>query len=950
LRKLPDNLPRLETQADAEQIRQHPEILPLPFAGLMEDLRGQGFVIGTDHYLRVQAVLRAFGTNLESPEKLKTLICPVFAVNEKQQAAFYRSFDRMLPLLTLQEYDRAEKGQIREGKAEEKQEQSRFMTCKAVVMVLLWMLLIGLAVCRIQGPPEMQMEPPKVSIKETGGSDPLPPDPQKIKRKPDIEVIIPIGKAKPPELNLYHRYGHALRWALAALPLLLLFVYETFRSLRRRFALSRGRMQGQPDLWPLKTESPVLPFLKDRFFYTAASRMRQRISGDTFCFDENKSISATLAAGGFPTLRLRPRSRQPEYLVLIDSSGFRDHLSSYRQALARALGAEGLYIKIFLYAGDPRVCSDPEKGTRISLERLRDRWPDRRLLLMGNGEAMLHPVSGELQEWTEIFHTWPERVLLTLHPTALWGLREMNLAEKFLLLPGTLQGIAALTGLLAAENRPDLRQWKAADTSEPVPETHDPEMLKKHLNPKTFEWLCACAVYPELNWRLTLRLGKMICGEIAEIDLLALLRVPGFQKGKLPDELRMGLRDAMDTATFAQVREYLYKVLEQEPPEKGSHLWDMYQLYLAVERWMVSSRWQDRLRSWQEALAVSERMGQAQVMKDYTLLRLLEESRISPLHLPLPRYLQKLFFQKGVTLFGLRTKLTGVLCLVLGAGIFFAMPEPVRPKVKAPGEIRMTFAHIPAGKFMMGSPEKEPERESDEVLHEVELTKDYYMQTREVTVGQWRSFANESGYKSEAESGDGSYIWTSSGWEEKKGYYWDRPGFEQADDHPVTCVSWNDAQAYINWLNTKGDQKYGLPTEAQWEYAVRAGTRTPFYFGKCLSTDQANYDGNYPLEGCDKGEYRQKTVPAGSLKSSNAWGLHDMHGNVWEWCQGWYGGYPANAVTDPVGDDSGPFRLVRGGGWINLDQDCRSANRRRVDPGRRYDDVGFRPVLRPGQQ
>ncbi|MFP4349875.1 MAG: formylglycine-generating enzyme family protein, partial [Desulfococcaceae bacterium] len=115
-----------------------------------------------------------------------------------------------------------------------------------------------------------------------------------------------------------------------------------------------------------------------------------------------------------------------------------------------------------------------------------------------------------------------------------------------------------------------------------------------------------------------------------------------------------------------------------------------------------------------------------------------------------------------------------------------------------------------------------------------------------------------------------------------------------------------------------------MPTEAEWEYACRAGTKTPFNTGECLSTGQANYNGNYPMPGCSKGKYRKKTIPAASFPP-NAWGLYDMHGNVYEWCRDWYGDYPTGQVTDPSGPSFAAYRVLRGGGWNNNAENCRSA-------------------------
>ncbi len=267
--------------------------------------------------------------------------------------------------------------------------------------------------------------------------------------------------------------------------------------------------------------------------------------------------------------------------------------------------------------------------------------------------------------------------------------------------------------------------------------------------------------------------------------------------------------------------------------------------------------------------------------------------------------------------------------------------KTVKDRERITNSIGMEFVLIHPGTFMMGSPEDEPGRFDNKVLHQVTLTRSFYMQTTQVTVEQWRVFA-QTGFKTEAETGDGAYGWTGSKWKKDKKCYWDNPGFAQADTQPVTCVSWNDAKAFIKWLNQKEGAIYRLPTEAEWEYSCRAGTYTPFFFGGCLSTDQANYNGNYPLEGCSKGEYRKKTTPVASFEP-NVWGPYDMHGNVWEWCQDYYASYPSPAVTDPV-NEKGSSRVLRGGSWGDDARNCRSAQRLWNVPGNRNGLLGVRLV------
>ncbi|RPH51659.1 MAG: formylglycine-generating enzyme family protein [Desulfobacteraceae bacterium] len=275
-----------------------------------------------------------------------------------------------------------------------------------------------------------------------------------------------------------------------------------------------------------------------------------------------------------------------------------------------------------------------------------------------------------------------------------------------------------------------------------------------------------------------------------------------------------------------------------------------------------------------------------------------------------------------------------------------AILKPAEPEPKYTNSIGMTFVYIRPGTFIMGSPADEPGRDSDETQHKVTLTKGFYMGETEVTVGQWRAFSKDSGYKTEAETSGGTHFWERI-WVKKAGIYWDNPDLVQSENHPVTCLSWNDVQEFIRWLNRKeGASRYRLPTEAEWEYAARAGTATPFSTGKCLSTDHANYDGSKPLAGCSRGSYRETTVRTGAF-APNKLGLYDMHGNVWEWCQDWYGNYPPDSITDPAGPSSGSRRVIRSGSWYFFERRCRSADRFDITQNRRSNNVGFRLCRMP---
>ncbi len=241
----------------------------------------------------------------------------------------------------------------------------------------------------------------------------------------------------------------------------------------------------------------------------------------------------------------------------------------------------------------------------------------------------------------------------------------------------------------------------------------------------------------------------------------------------------------------------------------------------------------------------------------------------------------------------------------------------------------MKFAPIKAGEFLMGSPDTDKDAEDDEKpQHRVRITRPFYLGVHEVTRGQFRRFVDDSGYQTEAEKdGKGGYGWNEAAkkFEQTPRYTWREAGFEQTDLHPVVNVSWNDAVAFAEWLSKKEGKTYRLPTEAEWEYACRAGTTTRYFPG---DDAEALAEVGNVADGTAQEKYPDWKRPSRRAMGSstrrpvgryrpNAWGLHDMHGNVWEWCWDWYGKdfYKGSRVDDPAGPLEAAFRVFRGGGW-----------------------------------
>jgi formylglycine-generating enzyme required for sulfatase activity len=250
--------------------------------------------------------------------------------------------------------------------------------------------------------------------------------------------------------------------------------------------------------------------------------------------------------------------------------------------------------------------------------------------------------------------------------------------------------------------------------------------------------------------------------------------------------------------------------------------------------------------------------------------------------------------------------------------------------------VGMKLALIPAGTFVMGSPRSEAERDDKEERHEVTITKPFLIGVYEVTQSEYVEVMKEEGKVKNRSTFPG-------------------------DNRPVENVEWKLAQIFCERLSARPEEvaakrKYRLPTEAEWEYACRAGSSTAFHFGDSLSSDQANFNGAFPAGGGEQGKYLRQTAPVGSYRP-NAFGLYDMHGNVAEWCADWYD--PEYYFNSPEEDPLGPpfgvvstkftnngnqnfFVVIRGGCWVDEGRACRSAYRYRAMPNTQYRLIGFR--------
>jgi len=777
----------------------------LPFNELIEELTRRGFVIGVSHHLRLQLLLNSLGADC-APSDLKSLLCPIFATNPKQQALFYQIFERYFEVLTPQ----AGKGLPLPEKREKVPEKS--VRLSKVPYVLLGAILIFLiALFPLLRKPEPVQPVEKVTttvqpsatttVPPDAQKTPLPPDAEKtplppetqttLPQPPDVKPVptVPAPLPETPEPRQPVSWNWNAFFRTGALMMLTVFLLaELYLFSRRRLVLQRQGRKRPPFVWTIET--PESDFLRTRQFYEMARVLRQRIKGEGSRLDVGRTVRKSLKAG-FPVFEYKSVTRPPEYLFLIDLTAYRDHYAHFFDHVVNALVDEDLFATGYFYRENPRVCFHEPGGEQFYLSDLRGKFRDCRVILIGDCDDLLDPMTGELASWTSLFDAWKERAILTRERPRYWGLREKTLAEKFIVLPATLEGLTALPNYFENPSKLSLRKWKQADArTRGISEDklNDIGALREYLGDDGFEWLCACAVYPELQLDLTLYLRQTSeVFKTSEVFLLKLIRLPWFQQGKLPDELRWKLIRELGDTRFEAIRERIGALFEENPPPGESFAYSAFGLNLALQQWTLSPK---KFRDRRKLRRTLETVSESDMARNYTLLRFTESVPKSGVSLMLPERIRRVFYRNGVFVFGVKTGVRFAFTLFAVMLLFMVtrsdikpveptdmtpepgptttvmpapvsvpepvtrvtttvMPEPtlvttttVKPETPEPeinNSIGMKLVYIPAGTFMMGSPADEPGRYGDETLHEVTLTKGFYMQTTEVTQGQWRA-------------------------------------------------------------------------------------------------------------------------------------------------------------------------------------------------------------------
>lgn len=779
------------------------------------------------------------------------------------------------------------------------------------------------------------------------------------------------------------------------------------------------------------------------------------------------TVQASVRAAGRFTPVHRPRRVSRHLVVLIERSRPGDPLATLSHRLVQALAQEGVLVQLYEFERDIRWLTPwaPERAHRIEGQAMRQqrRLPLSALeplhvgcglLVCSDGQGLIDPRSGRLCEWVaRSLAAWPDRALLTPALPAQWGESEDELAGaegSFLVVPALSAALPVvaqwfqgqwceLPPLAEAPRRPPSLlhgqplRWLM---SEAPPEAEQDELLRQlraYLGPQAFQWLAAAAVYPQVSLALTEFLVQHLSppseAEAAtqrdeharrhEVWWLALMALPWFRHGQMPDWLRLGLLRSLPAATLAALREALHALLNAPTSAAALDMGTLATPALPLSGWARAwAQWRRRVREQhvlegeprhsplRDVIYVGVLTGQVDALLRLAvgegLARQLQPEgarwSLNPLRwvaagmglgvflregwqqawrrarrvvrpwpgdgLPWARGWQGLAavgvgsvaVVGGVLPYGVPGAFTppAVTWPLPGAAQTPAMPAGTRFRDCSDGTCPWLVV-VPAGRFLMGSPETEEGRYTDEgPQHWVTLKKQFAVMQTEVTVGMFQKFVEETRYEATKE---GCNFWNGKKWEVNLKANWEVPFVDvpQTPQQPVVCVNWHDAQAFAQWMSRRTGQLYRLLSESEWEYVARAGTKTAYEWGEdndhtqqCqhangadqTAKNQFSLDNDRELANCEDGY--AYTAPVASFKA-NQFGLYDTSGNAWEWVQDCREDYSAaETIGEAVETKKNCNRVLRGGGRSNNPQGVRPAIRYGLPPTGRNNDMGFR--------
>ena len=503
-------------------------------------------------------------------------------------------------------------------------------------------------------------------------------------------------QAADPWASWLHKNWYWLRWVIYGPFCILLFALWRWLEWRRRKLYAQlERKDKPPYVWNVEIPG-VEEVLLDDTYRHALQVMRRRSQSEAQRLDMERTIAATVERGGLPRFHYRPLSQPVDYLLLLDRQRTCNHRSQLFDAFYRAFKAQELAIERYFYDSDLRLCFNEAQPDGVRLTELAQRFAGARLVLVGSGLQLIHPLRGGLVAWADLFEYWPQRLLLTPRHPDEWGRNERLLGTLFQVLPATLTSLSFWVEELEQGEDAHFERWQERVKEVPAAvfqpdEAHPLASLLLQFPREVVRWVAACAIYPSLHWDLSLWFGQQLEARSSEPllehdTLLRLFRIRWFVEGQMPQTAREQLLewlDGEDPALVPALRHDLAAVLAQSPPPEDSVAWADHRLQLVFNRWMSESNRKEKQKQEKE---LARLLPQAEV--DFVALKYLAAPP-TPLHFEVPPALKKYVYRAGMRGLGFSGSLkSGLLALTLAlAGLLLALWwQPAAPLEACAGE------------------------------------------------------------------------------------------------------------------------------------------------------------------------------------------------------------------------------------------------------------------------
>ncbi|MFM9946975.1 MAG: formylglycine-generating enzyme family protein [Saprospiraceae bacterium] len=669
---------------------------------------------------------------------------------------------------------------------------------------------------------------------------------------------------------------------------------------------------------PVEYPVGVLRSLRQMRFMTETQRRE---------FDVAGTVKQLSAKGNLDEPVYKFSRKHTEYIILVEQNAMRNHLAEFVKNIYSNMVANNLDVLLYAYHTDPRVLYAQAGKTETTLRQVAALHSDAVLLYFGSNDLWLDSETLQIYNWTDVFKHWQRRYWFPVKSPENWDLYEKAGTHVFPnILPLSFEGLQAMSRHLAfGENAAtvSLGFWAHhIDYNQTEINTRLPlETIALFYDPLFRAWIAACAVYPEINWELTLELGRFLSPQdrnLCHADAIRqLLRLDWFRKGYMAPELRFELlQQWIAPNVVIQINAHVASLMRNDTRYETLSKFPAFRMQLALHELMGENDEQKRSEIAHRLKTDLEDGHNA----DFVSLQYINQADLSPVFFVIPDDLAK-HFEK------------------IAGKSFRKKSKNFTEKI---GSIAFDMIFVEGGHFQMGGDGHDYEKP----IHEVTLS-DFYIGKCPVTVGEFETFIQATSYQTDADKKGTSLVFESGSWNDKSGVNWKcgvdgSPRPRNDYNHPVIHVSWNDAVAYCAWLSEQTGKNYRLPSEAQWEYAAGGGSNNRT---KWAGTNSESELEKYAWFNKNS---KNKTHPVGEL-APNQLGLYDMSGNVWEWCQDeWhsnYEGVPTDGSAWETG--SGSDRVLRGGSWGSSAGRCRVAYRGNDAPGYRHDNLGFRVVFVP---